>query len=67
MYPARSHDAFREFATKKGVTSSQLTLAWVLAQGKDFFAIPDTKKEKYLVENHGAVNVTISEWRCSAL
>jgi aryl-alcohol dehydrogenase-like predicted oxidoreductase len=36
----------REIAEKKGVTSSQLTLAWVLAQGDDFIAIPGTNKIK---------------------
>jgi aryl-alcohol dehydrogenase-like predicted oxidoreductase len=36
----------REIAEKKGVTSGQLTLAWVLAQGDNFIAIPGTKKIK---------------------
>jgi aryl-alcohol dehydrogenase-like predicted oxidoreductase len=36
----------REIAEKKGVTPSQLTLAWVLAQGDDFITIPGTKKVK---------------------
>ncbi|CCA76669.1 hypothetical protein PIIN_10658, partial [Serendipita indica DSM 11827] len=40
-------DALKEIADKKGVTPSQLTLAWVLSQGEDFFAIPGTKKIKY--------------------
>jgi aryl-alcohol dehydrogenase-like predicted oxidoreductase len=39
-------DAIKELADKKGVTPSQLTLAWVLAQGEDFVAIPGTKKAK---------------------
>jgi aryl-alcohol dehydrogenase-like predicted oxidoreductase len=37
---------YREIADKKGVTPGQLTLAWVLAQGEDFIAIPGTKKTK---------------------
>jgi len=36
----------REIAEKKGVTPAQLTLAWVLAQGDEFIAIPGTKKVK---------------------
>jgi aryl-alcohol dehydrogenase-like predicted oxidoreductase len=36
----------RAIADKKGVTPSQLTLAWVLAQGDDFIAIPGTKKRQ---------------------
>lgn len=42
----RLSDLNREIAEKKGCTAGQLTLAWVLAQGEDFFAIPGTKKEK---------------------
>jgi aryl-alcohol dehydrogenase-like predicted oxidoreductase len=48
-------------AQKKNVTATQLALAWVLAQGDDFFAIPGTKKEKYLLENYGAMNVELSK------
>ncbi|RUS32369.1 hypothetical protein BC938DRAFT_475604 [Jimgerdemannia flammicorona] len=44
----------------KGVISSRLVLAWVLAQGQDF--IPSgTKIIKYLEENIGAANVTLSK------
>ncbi|RUP48934.1 aldo/keto reductase [Jimgerdemannia flammicorona] len=52
---------FEEFAKAKGVTSSQLVLAWVLGQGQDFIPIPGTKRIKYLEENVGAANVTLSE------
>jgi aryl-alcohol dehydrogenase-like predicted oxidoreductase len=37
---------YRTIADRKGITSSQLALAWVLAQGDDFIAIPGTKKIK---------------------
>jgi aryl-alcohol dehydrogenase-like predicted oxidoreductase len=47
-------------AKKKGVTPGQLTLAWELAQGEDFFVIPGTQKIKYLEENVGAVDVTLT-------
>lgn len=33
----------------------------MLAQGKDIIPIPGTKKEKYLVENVGALDVRITE------
>lgn len=39
-------DALKEIAQEKGVPAAQLTLAWVLAQGDDFIAIPGTKKIK---------------------
>ncbi|PKK75141.1 putative oxidoreductase, partial [Rhizophagus irregularis] len=45
---------------KKGVTSSQLCLAWVLAQGDNIVAIPGTKKIKYLEENFEAVKIHLS-------
>ncbi|CAI2166367.1 3778_t:CDS:2 [Funneliformis geosporum] len=51
---------FQEFASKKGVATSQLCLAWVLAQGENIVAIPGTKNIKYLEENVGAVNVQLS-------
>lgn len=31
-------------AVRKGCTPGQLTLAWILAQGEDFFVIPGTKR-----------------------
>src|SRR5436190_16944399 len=46
-----------ELASAKGCTTSQLALAWVLAQGEDIVPIPGTKRAKYLDENLGAVHV----------
>ncbi|KAI0901040.1 Aldo/keto reductase-like protein [Annulohypoxylon nitens] len=51
---------FEAFAKAKGHTASQLVLAWIMAQGDDFFPIPGTKSAKYLEENLGALNVTVS-------
>jgi aryl-alcohol dehydrogenase-like predicted oxidoreductase len=48
-------------AREKGATSSQLALAWVLAQGEDVVPIPGTKRIKYLDENIGALDVKLSE------
>jgi len=47
-------------ASSKGVTPSQLALAWVLAQGPDIVPIPGTKKRKYLEENVAADGVALS-------
>lgn len=47
-------------ARRKGVTASQLALAWVVAQGDHIFPIPGTKRLKYLEENAGAVQVALS-------
>jgi aryl-alcohol dehydrogenase-like predicted oxidoreductase len=51
----------REIAASKGCTPAQLALAWVMAQGEDIVPIPGTKRRKYLEENAGAVNVTLTE------
>ncbi|KAH8919791.1 aldo/keto reductase family protein [Atractiella rhizophila] len=60
-------ESLKELATKKGCTPSQLTLAWVLAQGDDFFAIPGTKNLKYLEENLGALDVELSQEELEAI
>jgi aryl-alcohol dehydrogenase-like predicted oxidoreductase len=49
-----------EIAAGKGCTPAQLALAWVLAQGEDIVPIPGTKRRKYLEENAGAVDVTLT-------
>jgi aryl-alcohol dehydrogenase-like predicted oxidoreductase len=48
-----------ELATRKGVTSAQIALAWVLAQGDDIVAIPGTKRQHYLEENVAALDVEL--------
>src|SRR6266511_538203 len=47
-------------AADKGVTSSQLAIAWVLAQGDDIVPIPGTKRRRYLEENLGALDVKLT-------
>ncbi|WP_422927839.1 aldo/keto reductase [Singulisphaera sp. PoT] len=49
-----------DLAKTKGCTPSQLALAWVLAQGDDIIPIPGTKRAKYLDENLGALDVTLT-------
>ena len=50
----------REIAAEKGATPGQLALAWLLAQGEDIVPIPGTKRRKYLEENAGAVDITLT-------
>lgn len=50
-----------ELAEEKGVTSAQLALAWVLAQGDDVVPIPGTKRRRYLEQNVGALEVELTE------
>jgi aryl-alcohol dehydrogenase-like predicted oxidoreductase len=47
-------------AREKGCAPSQLALAWVLAQGDDIVPIPGTKRRRYLEENVGALDVTLT-------
>ena len=49
-----------EIAAGKGVTSAQLAIAWVLAQGEDLVPIPGTKRRSYLEQNAGAVDVELT-------
>jgi aryl-alcohol dehydrogenase-like predicted oxidoreductase len=51
----------KELAQEKGITPSQLALAWVLAQGDDIVPIPGTKRRKYLEENVAAADVKLSK------
>ena len=47
-------------AKARGLTPSQLALAWVLHRGDDIVPIPGTKRVKYLEENVRAMNVELS-------
>src|SRR6266436_8138033 len=49
-----------EIAHEKKCTPAQLALAWVLAQRDDIVPIPGTKRRKYLQENIGALDVTLT-------
>ncbi|KAJ3026589.1 UNVERIFIED_CONTAM: hypothetical protein HDU68_005407 [Siphonaria sp. JEL0065] len=53
--------ALEAIAEKKGVSVSQLTLAWVIAQGPNVIPIPGTKSIKRLDENVGSLKVTITD------
>ncbi|MGB3437759.1 MAG: aldo/keto reductase [Actinophytocola sp.] len=44
-----------------GVTPVQVALAWLLAQDEHVAPIPGTKRVKYLEENAGAADVTLTE------
>lgn len=54
-------DHVRQIAAEKDVTTSQLALAWVLAQGEDVVPIPGTKRRQYLDENIGALDIQLSD------
>ncbi|HUY23609.1 MAG TPA: aldo/keto reductase [Acidimicrobiales bacterium] len=52
---------FEEIAAAKGVATSQLALAWVLARGDDVVPIPGTKRRAYLEQNVAADDIRLSE------
>mgnify|MGYP005813551993 CR=1 FL=1 len=53
-------DKVSQIAQEKGVTPSQLALAWVLHQGRDVVPIPGTKRVRYLEENVAAADIKLS-------
>jgi aryl-alcohol dehydrogenase-like predicted oxidoreductase len=60
-------DRLAELARARGVTPSQLALAWVLAQGADVVPIPGTKRRSYLEENAAAAAIELTEDELVAL
>lgn len=60
-------DTVRRFAAEKGCTPAQLALAWLMAQGEHVIPIPGTKRETYLRENLGAVDVALTPAEVAAI
>ena len=56
-----------ELAHDKGVTPSQLALAWVMAQGEHIVPIPGTKRRRYLEENVAAASLALSAQELAAI
>jgi len=54
-------DRLNAIADEKGVTPSQLALAWVLQQGDDVVPIPGTGKVANLEENAAAVDIELTD------
>ena len=54
-------EKIKTLADQKACTSSQLAIAWVLAQGEDIIPIPGTKHIKYLEENIASENVQLTK------
>jgi aryl-alcohol dehydrogenase-like predicted oxidoreductase len=60
-------DKVNELATAKGVTASQVALAWLSAKGEDVVPIPGTKRVRYLEENAAADDVRLTDEELRAL
>jgi aryl-alcohol dehydrogenase-like predicted oxidoreductase len=54
-------DGLRKFAYEKGITLSQLCIAWVMAQGEDIVTLVGTKRRMYLAENLQAASVQLTK------
>jgi aryl-alcohol dehydrogenase-like predicted oxidoreductase len=63
----RAAGAVRELAARKGVTAGQIALAWLLHKGPDIAPIPGTKRRKYLEENVGAADVSLTSKEMTTL
>lgn len=50
-----------KLAAKKGCTTAQLALAWLLAQGNQIVPIPGTKRLERVKENIGALEVSLTD------
>jgi aryl-alcohol dehydrogenase-like predicted oxidoreductase len=55
-------DKLKELAAEKGVTPSQLALAWLLSRGDDVVPITGTKRRKYLEENLNTLDTELSTY-----
>ncbi len=53
-------DALGKIATEKGVTSSQLAIAWVLAKGANIVPVIGARTRAQLTESIGAVRIGLS-------
>ncbi|MBK7713217.1 MAG: aldo/keto reductase [Bacteroidales bacterium] len=52
--------AFAALANNKKCTPAQLALAWILSQGENIIPIPGTRHRKYLEDNAGAADISLS-------
>jgi aryl-alcohol dehydrogenase-like predicted oxidoreductase len=53
-------DELKQIAAEKGVSPSQLAIAWVLAKGKNIVPVIGARKRTQLAESLAAVNVNLS-------
>jgi aryl-alcohol dehydrogenase-like predicted oxidoreductase len=60
-------DKVREIAAEKGVTPSELALAWLLAQRDFVVPLFGTKRRAYLEQNAAAVDLTLSADELAAI
>jgi aryl-alcohol dehydrogenase-like predicted oxidoreductase len=59
-YNLRATEQLKELADAKAITTAQLALAWLLAQGEDVVPIPGTRSAQRIEENAGAADVQLT-------
>ncbi|HET9109036.1 MAG TPA: aldo/keto reductase [Steroidobacteraceae bacterium] len=55
------------FAAKRGATSAQIALAWLLSKHPDVVPIPGTKRTRYVIENAAAADIKLDAGEIAAL
>jgi aryl-alcohol dehydrogenase-like predicted oxidoreductase len=60
-------EAVAALAAKKGCTTAQLALAWLLAKGPDIVPIPGTRRIDHLEANAAAAHIALSPAEVAAL
>jgi aryl-alcohol dehydrogenase-like predicted oxidoreductase len=60
-------DALAAIAGKKGVTSAQLALAWILHQGDFIVPIPGARKLRHLEDNTAAAKIRLDAGELAAI
>lgn len=57
----RQLENLQAFASSRGITPGQLSLAWLLAQGQDVVPIPGTRRPERALENAASAEIVLSE------
>jgi aryl-alcohol dehydrogenase-like predicted oxidoreductase len=57
----------QRLATARGCTAAQLALAWLLQQGPDIVPIPGSTRIENVIENVGALEITLAPHELAAL
>ena len=63
----RLAQAVSTLAAKKGCSSAQLALAWLLAKGEDIVPIPGTRRIDHLEANAAATGIALSSAEIAAI
>ncbi len=53
-------EGLEDFAKRRGATSGQIALAWLLAKHSNVVPIPGTKRPRYVIENAAAAGMALS-------